>query len=221
MPLIVDHDERRNFIAKVVKRIVATEGMEAVTVRHVARRAGFKSAIISHYFKDKREMLNFTLESIRELAAERVKAGFEDHLDLAACFEHLLCIEPDSLLDWQVWFGFWGKTTFDSELVNIRKRIVQATQDYLERVLEGAKQRGGLPETLDCGMHARRLQMVFNGIAALVIINPNAWPPEAQRAVLGAELTLMKTMPTIEFGDTPTSELALAGGSSQARRNPQ
>jgi AcrR family transcriptional regulator len=180
---------------------VATEGMDAVTIRHVARQAGFKSAVISHYFKDKREMLNFTLESIRKMAAERVETGFQDHLDLGACFEHLLCTEADSLLDWQVWFGFWGKTTFDSELASIRERIVEATDDYLERVLEGAKQRGELPKTLDCGIHAQRLQMVFNGIAALVIINPKAWPPEAQRAVLGVELTLMKTMPTFDLPD--------------------
>ncbi|MDA0338566.1 MAG: TetR family transcriptional regulator [Proteobacteria bacterium] len=65
MPIVVDHDERRDFIAKVVKQVVAEHGMDAVTIRNVAREAGFKSALISHYFKDKQEMLIFTLESIR------------------------------------------------------------------------------------------------------------------------------------------------------------
>ena len=42
MPIVVDHDERRHYIARVVERVIAKQGMDAVTIRNVAREAGFR-----------------------------------------------------------------------------------------------------------------------------------------------------------------------------------
>ena len=200
MPIVVDHDERRDLIARVVKKVIAEQGMDAVTIRNVAREAGFKSTLISHYFKDKKEMLIFTLESIREAAALRVEASFNENHDLATSFDSLLPISGDSLEEWRAWFGFWGKATFDPELSAVLLSIVEATNTYLWRALEEAKKQGDVPKDLDTEIHARRLQMILNGIATLTVISPEAWPPDAQRAMLAAELELMKNMPHIPAG---------------------
>ena len=65
MPAVISHSKRRDEIAKVVKRIIAESGMESVTVRNVAREAGFSSTIVGHYFKDKRDLLAFTYGTLR------------------------------------------------------------------------------------------------------------------------------------------------------------
>ncbi len=195
MPIVVDHDERRHYIARVVERVIAKQGMDAVTIRNVAREAGFRSTLISHYFKDKKDMLTFTLDSIRSRAAIRVDREFLDEHDLAACLETLLATNEDELSDWQAWFGFWEKATFDPELSAVRLGVVEATHNTLKNLLERAKGRGELPKTVDCEFHARRLQIVMNGLAAHVVMNPSDWPAEAQRALVKVEIEFMKKIP--------------------------
>ncbi len=195
MPIVVDHDERRHYIASVVERVIAKQGMDAVTIRNVAREAGFRSTLISHYFRDKKEMLTFTLDSIRMRAAVRVDREFEDQHDLAACLDTLLPTSDERLSDWQAWFGFWEKATFDPDLAAVRQAVIDATHDTLRRLLERARDRGDLPRELDCEFHARRLQVVFNGISAQVVMRPDGWPPAAQRSLVAVEIELMRKLP--------------------------
>lgn len=194
MPAIVSHEKRRSLIATVVKRIVADYGMEAVTVRNVAREAGFSSTIVSHYFRNKHDLLTFTYGSIRTRAVQMVDDAFLRDADVLDCFETLLPINEANLADWQAWFGFWGKTTSDPSLNAERLANVEATNQLFQRILKHAKQRGELPRDLNTAVHANRIQMFINGLASFVVMNPAAWPPAAQRAALAVELDAMKVM---------------------------
>lgn len=192
MPAIVSHAKRRALIAAVVKRIVAESGMESVTVRNVAREAGFSSTIVSHYFRNKQDLLHFTYGSIRKHAKEMIEEAFQRDADVLTCFETLLPINEDNLTDWQAWFGFWGKTRSDSDLATECIANVEATNKLFRRILKRAKKRGELPEHLDATVHAKRMQMFINGLSSIVVMNPSEWPPAAQRAMLAAEIDTMK-----------------------------
>jgi len=194
MPTIVSHAKRRDLIAKVVKHIVADSGMESVTVRNVAREAGFSSTIVSHYFRNKQDLLHFTYGSIQTHAKEMIEEAFHRDADVLTCFETLLPINADNLTDWQAWFGFWGKTISDAGLAAECIANIEATNKLFQRILKRAKKRGELPEHLDTTVHAKRIQMFINGLSSIVVMNPSAWPPAAQRAMLAAEIETMKTM---------------------------
>lgn len=192
MPLIVDHDARRRDIAIVVKRIVATHGMDAVTVRNVAREAGFSSTIVSHYFRDKRDLLSFTYGTIRTHAAEMIDEAFREGADLLTCFERLLPSHRENLADWQAWFAFWGKANADADLTAERNAATAGTRGLFERIIERAQTRGELPAHLDTKFHSERLQIFINGLASFVVMQPEVWTPEVQRALLASEIDLMK-----------------------------
>ena len=53
MPKIVDSTERRERIASAVLAVAAREGLPNLTLRDVAREAGFTTGTVSHYFRDK------------------------------------------------------------------------------------------------------------------------------------------------------------------------
>lgn len=168
--------------------------MEAVTFRNVAWEAGFKSAVVSHYFKDKKEMLIFSFETIWKGAADRVFQETSKGRDLATCLDSLLPASPKSFLDWQAWFGFWSTATNDPDLAALRVAAVTQSDTTLTQALEGAKANGELPADLDTAFHASRIQMVLIGIATMAVVEPKRWPPKAQRAMFRAELDLMKSM---------------------------
>jgi AcrR family transcriptional regulator len=205
MPLIVDHEERRHLIASVVKRMVAAYGMEAVTVRAVAREAGFSSTIVSHYFRDKRDLMSFTYSTIRARAIEMIDEAIASNADMLTCFERLLPVNEANLADWQAWFGFWGKATSDANLAAERVAGTEGTQNLFLRILDHACRRGELSEHLDLEIHAYRLQMFVNGLASFVVMQPKAWPPERQHAMMAAEIELMKSISPMLHSAVPAA----------------
>ncbi|ANZ42503.1 hypothetical protein BBK82_05265 [Lentzea guizhouensis] len=72
MPKQVDHEARRQEIGAAVCRVMATRGLDAVSLRHVAAEAGVSMGRVQHYFGTKDEMLLFAFRLISERVAHRL-----------------------------------------------------------------------------------------------------------------------------------------------------
>jgi AcrR family transcriptional regulator len=72
MPKRVDHRERRTLIADALMRVAAEQGLEAVSLRHVATAAGVSAGMVQHYFSTKDEMMAFAIDVVRERGQARV-----------------------------------------------------------------------------------------------------------------------------------------------------
>lgn len=59
----LDHQERREQIAAALMRVATNEGLEAVSLRHVAAEAGVTSGMVQHYFPSKEAMMDFAMQS--------------------------------------------------------------------------------------------------------------------------------------------------------------
>ncbi|WP_127503343.1 TetR/AcrR family transcriptional regulator [Actinoplanes solisilvae] len=77
MPKKVDHDERRRLIADALMKVAAEQGLEAVSLRHVAQAAGVSAGMVQHYFHTKDEMMVFALAAISERSEVRVRAAVD------------------------------------------------------------------------------------------------------------------------------------------------
>ncbi len=74
MPKQVDHAARRRVIADALWRVVAREGFEGVSLRHVAAEAGVSMGTVQHYFHTKDQMLLFALDTMEDRAGARFAA---------------------------------------------------------------------------------------------------------------------------------------------------
>ena len=72
MPKIVDHDARRDEIAHVACRVVASHGFEQATVVRIAREAGYTTGMVAHYFDSKQEIILAALRLILRRIEERL-----------------------------------------------------------------------------------------------------------------------------------------------------
>jgi AcrR family transcriptional regulator len=75
MPKKVDHLQRRALIADALVRVAARQGLEAVSLRHVAAEAGVSAGMVQHYFRTKDEMMAFALSAVREVNEARITAA--------------------------------------------------------------------------------------------------------------------------------------------------
>src|SRR2546422_6311494 len=75
MPKQVDHEARRQQLAEAVCRLAASQGLEAVSLRHVAAEAGVSMGQVQHYFSTKDELLLFAFRVVSERAEQRFAAA--------------------------------------------------------------------------------------------------------------------------------------------------
>ncbi|MCK8683289.1 TetR/AcrR family transcriptional regulator [Pseudomonas umsongensis] len=184
MPIQVNHDERRKLVGEVVARIIASKGLEAVTVREVAKASGFSTRVVSHYFSGKREVLLLCYRQTAIRAQQRLNSAVAAAPgDVAAGIDALLPYHAQAREDWLVWVSFWGMAIGDPEFSAVQRLQVRASQEYLQALLTTAM----LPlptHGFDPVYAARNLMASLSGMVVQAAFDPEQWPSERQQAYL-------------------------------------
>lgn len=192
MPVIVDHASRRMEVAEIAARLIVESGLEAVTFRDIARAAGYSTSVVSHYFRNKRDLLLFVYRMVTERAVEDVKEALAGGADLQACLEALLPLNDERRANWRIWFAFWSLTSTDEELLAEQQRRGREARDLIERILRKNMTLTGKPLSAKDGeMQSRRLLATVVGLATQSVHDPEDWPAERLRAVLIREIATL------------------------------
>ncbi len=190
LPRIVDHEERRRHVAEAAKALILEEGLEQVSVRRIARAVGYSTAVISHYFHNKQELLLIVYQMTLRQAGERVETALVEGRPAQACLEVLLPVDEPGRDNWKIWFAFWGMAMADPGFMEEQKMRGREAQKLVARVLE----KSGIPPDRVTGrdMQARRILAVVAGLATQATYDPEGWPPERQRDILAVELDSLR-----------------------------
>lgn len=78
MPRRVDREERRQRIAGALLRVVARDGLAAVSLRHVAGEAGVTTGMVQHYFPSKDSMMEFAMRTASASYENRIREGLAE-----------------------------------------------------------------------------------------------------------------------------------------------
>ncbi|ENO87282.1 TetR/AcrR family transcriptional regulator [Thauera linaloolentis] len=192
MPAIVDHESRRAHVARIAADIIARTGLEALTMRQIAAEAGFSTAIVTHYFANKQELMLHTYRSAALNAQDRVAAALSEAPgDLLACIEALLPCDEPSRQDWKVYLAFWRLAALDPDFAAEQASQAIKARAILRRVLL-ARAESGLPlPRQDVDQLAQHLLVLLIGTAVLAVFDPATWSREALRDYFIRELGAM------------------------------
>ncbi|HLS97231.1 MAG: TetR/AcrR family transcriptional regulator [Porticoccaceae bacterium] len=186
MPRVVNHDERRQQVARVARDLILRQGIERVTVREIATLAGYSTAVVSHYFRDKKELMFLVFTDTQRRAEARFRRAIDAGLPVLEGLESLLPRDDESRDFWRVWFAFWSMTLTHEDFR--REQVVQArrTVDMIAELLGRAGLAAATAEArlVQC----QRLFALVSGIATQATHDPRQWPLRRQRAILKAEL---------------------------------
>jgi len=195
MPIQVDREVQREHVTSLAARLVAQEGVAALTFRRVAGAAGSSTAIVSTYFTDKRDLLLSTFRAAASRTTIRFEAAINAGGSLQDCLEAWLPLDEDRLTDWRVILAFWGVAVTDPELAAVQDGHVSRARARVERLLragrgDGAGSRRSPPELERLAQQVLALTL---GIALQAVFEPAASASLPQRALLTdglARLTL-------------------------------
>jgi AcrR family transcriptional regulator len=166
-------------VTEAAAEIVAARGVEALTVRGVAAATGFSTAVVSHYFADKRDLLRSTFRA----AANRSTARFEaaaaaERRSIVSCLEALLPLDAHSRRDWRLFVAFWGTAASDGELADEQRGRVRSARARIEKIV--AEQVPGGRSEGRVRADARSLLTLVQGIATQAVFDPDDWTPRRQ-----------------------------------------
>jgi AcrR family transcriptional regulator len=189
MPIVVDHAERRRYVIDIASRVLAKSGLRGVTVRSVARAAGCSTAVVSHYFKNKDELLTLIFRhNISDTAARGDAALAASGGDLRAYLVENMALDDHRLDNWRIWHAYIAQLLSHPDIVVIQKETVVERLEQWTAILESMNARGLLKPGLNLRVIAERLLSMIQGLAVQVLFDIDAWPPERQHAVLDSEL---------------------------------
>lgn len=189
MPAIVDHESRREHVARIAADIIARIGIDALTMRQIAAEAGFSTAIVTHYFANKQELLLYTYRIAALNAQGRVAAALDaDAGDLLGCLEALLPRDDASRQDWKVYLAFWHIAVLDPAFAAEQASQALNARAILRRVLVARAASGRPPRPEDIDAVAQRLLVLVIGVAVQAVFDPVTWSADALRSYLVGEL---------------------------------
>jgi AcrR family transcriptional regulator len=189
MPIPADHHARRAQVVAVALRLIAKAGLEAVTVRDVAAAAGFSTAIVSHYFRNKMELLHLCYQATIDHSTARWEAALvANDGDLRAYLAEIMPLDEERFMEWRIWMAFWAKAATDEAFAAIQRDCVARARGRIHDAIDALHERGAIRPEVDRPQAARHLLALITGMSVQVMFDAEDWSNERQHEVIDSVL---------------------------------
>jgi AcrR family transcriptional regulator len=95
----MSYDDRRMEVAKAAWRTIVREGLDRTSMRAIAQELGSSTGVVTHYFRDKEELILFALEQVFKTVLEDMKACAQGQQGIDRLEQMMFTALP---LDWSL-----------------------------------------------------------------------------------------------------------------------
>jgi AcrR family transcriptional regulator len=167
-------DERKQHIARAAADIIASKGLEALTMRSIAATAGCSRGLVEHYFKNKAALVSAADAWANASAIARASTAIAEARGLSALeirLRHILPFTETILDEWRVRVVFWRKSSVEDMLAKGESPHFRPVYEAIFTDIETAQGMGEVPEGIDCGMVAEFVLFTVIGISCSCLGN--------------------------------------------------
>ncbi|MFS0576051.1 TetR/AcrR family transcriptional regulator [Sporosarcina sp. 179-K 3D1 HS] len=173
MPKIVDHEKRREQIAKAMWRVILDKGMEGATVRNIAEEAGLSLGALRHYFSNQDDLLVYAMTLVQERATARIETVVTKNLPpkemVIAVLLEIVPVTAETRAEMEVWFSFMAHIQHRKDTLAIPEDMIL---EGVRKLLGHLAASGVLKEGLDFELEIERLYSLIDGIAIHAFFEP-------------------------------------------------
>lgn len=188
-------DARRHAIGTALLRIVARDGLDAVSLRAVAAEAETSLGMVQRQFPTKDEMLLFALRLSGEMTGERIRrVPFRSPVlsTLRRIVDELLPLDEQRVTEARVYHAFTAKAATRADFAAIVEEQDRAFQEVLTSVFATAESEGEIAPGHDHAALARMFSSVLDGTSLALLARPAGAPTADIAAGLDEVLTLLR-----------------------------
>ena len=197
MPRRVDHDERRREIIQATWRLIAERGIEATTMRELAREMGLANGSVTHYFPHKSAILTAAFRHVFDatnarFAEHRAQTDVDGIASLRAFLLQTLPIDQERLLEARIVIPFLEYAASDDAMAEVFRAMMRQWQTQFTEMIERARACGEVRDDLDVDAASDTILHALTGMQAIGVLLPETARRERMLASVEALLSMMR-----------------------------
>ncbi len=153
-----DHEERRAVIGLAAADVIATRGLDQLTLRDLAAELGVTTGVLTHYFPSKDALVAYTKELVFDLRFERARQAAEGSVGierLHAVVAEMLPLDAERRTGWRVLVAFHGSAVGSAAMRRAHDRRMRRWFALFDELIAPRADTG----TLASGEQASRMGM--------------------------------------------------------------
>ncbi|MCP6757428.1 MAG: TetR family transcriptional regulator [Fischerella sp. CENA71] len=180
----MSYDDRRIKVAQAAWRVIVREGLDRTSMRAIAQELGSSTGVVTHYFRDKEELILFALKQVFENTLVNMKTCAEGRQGIDRLTQMIfvaLPLEDIDRADWKVWVAFLGYSIGREHLVQEHRKRYDFLRQMICQELADLQTAKLIRSDLDVILEANALIALVDGIGTGVVICPEEFSAEQQR----------------------------------------
>ncbi|MDH9161342.1 TetR family transcriptional regulator C-terminal domain-containing protein [Staphylococcus succinus] len=178
MPKIVDHEERKKKIAKVIWEIIENDGIEEASIRKISAKANISTGQLRHYFSTQDEILIFIVDyyldkgKIRAIQKNRKGSTLKIIKDI---FLEIIPVDKDRKIETQLWFVLVIRSLTNNVYKNKVEEMNQGTYDLTAAMIDLLIEEKGEKSAINKDIEIYKLSALIEGLAFHSLIKPEIY----------------------------------------------
>jgi AcrR family transcriptional regulator len=176
--------DRRIEVANAAWRVIVREGLDRASMRAIAQELGSSTGVVTHYFRDKEDLILFALERVFENVLEDMKVCTKGRQGIDRLEQMILTALPLNISDkddWKVWVAFLGYSIGREHLVQEHRKRYDFLRQIISQELAELQAANLIRAGLDLALEANALIALVDGIGTGVVICPEQFSAEQQQ----------------------------------------
>lgn len=193
-----DHDSKRQQVAEATWRVIQAQGIDRASLRSIAREAGCTTGVITHYFRDKDELLSFAIEAIFDWIREATDtlAAHHDPLEaLRELYRAVLPVDDARRLEWSVWLSFLARAQHNASYAQAILSWHSELRERLQAIIARGQDRGSIRRDLSARVLADQFNAALDGLALMAPFERERFPEGYLHELMELALDHLKPQP--------------------------
>lgn len=155
-------------------------------MRAIAQELGSTTGVLTHYFRDKEEMLAVVLNEIVGATLAMRKRRLRDGVDVAHLIDYLCLMLPNSEAQiewWRVWLAFTSASQGAGREQATHAQFYDQLRQGWVADFTRLKEAGEVRADIDAGVAGDTLLALIDGLGVQILIAPEHLTVARQRAI--------------------------------------
>lgn len=188
--------DRRSQVAATTIRLIAEQGLQGASLRAIAHELGCTTGVLTHYFRNKDELLLFMLEEIMEgmrVHMAAVAQGEQGIERLKMMMLSVLPVNEEFKQVWQVWLAFVGYMPGHQGLLDTHEQHYQQFKAFIRQEMAELMAAGTISPNLDLEFEAAAWIATLDGIGVNMLAAPQKYSETELRILVDRSVRSLQT----------------------------
>lgn len=192
----MSQQDRRLEVSEAAWRVIVREGLDRASMRAIAQEMNCTTGVVTHYFRNKQELILFALHQITERLQVRLHLAIENVEGinrLATMLLSFLPLDQERQEILRVWVAFLGYAVGRDGLMEEHRQSAAELRAVIIQELQALQSKGLIQPELVPQVEANALLALVNGIGIDTLIQADHLSPDQQEAIIHRYIAGMVT----------------------------